>query len=117
MFKNKALDITINCHKKIVNYLDVTLNLNDGSYCPYKKPNDETNYIHVNSDHPTSILKQIPVSIEKWLSSLSSPKNFFKETAPYYEQYLSNCGYKEKLNDRNPTCPNLITKKKQQRTI
>ena len=40
---------------KIVNYLDVTLNLNDGSYRPHKKPNEETNYIHVNSDHPPSI--------------------------------------------------------------
>ena len=58
---------------EIVNYLDVTLNLNDGSYRPYKKPNDETN-IHVNSDHPPSILKQLPVSIEKRLSSLSSSK-------------------------------------------
>ena len=57
---------------KIVNYLDVTLNLNDGSYRPYKKPNEETNYIHVNSDHPPSILKQLPKSIEKRLSSLSS---------------------------------------------
>ena len=41
---------------KIVNYLDVTLdrklNLKDGSYRPYKKPNKETNYIHANSDHP-----------------------------------------------------------------
>ena len=51
MFKNKGLDIIINCNMKIINYLDVTLNLNDGSYRPYKKPNDETNYIHVNSDH------------------------------------------------------------------
>ena len=59
---------------KIVNYLDVTLNLNDGSYRPYKKPNDETNYLHVNSDHPPSILKQLPMSIEKRLSSLSSFK-------------------------------------------
>ena len=41
---------------KIVNYLDVTLNLNDGSYRPYKKPNEETNYINVNSDQPPSIL-------------------------------------------------------------
>ena len=52
MFKNKGLDININCNMKIVNYPDVTLNLNDGSYRPYKKPNEETNYIHVNSDHP-----------------------------------------------------------------
>ena len=36
---------------KIVNYLDVTLNLKDVSYRPYKKPNDETNYKHVNSDY------------------------------------------------------------------
>ena len=36
----------------IVNYLDVMLNLNNGSYSPYKKPNEETNYIHVNFNHP-----------------------------------------------------------------
>ena len=28
----------------------MTLNLNDGSYRPYRKPNEETNYIHVNPD-------------------------------------------------------------------
>ena len=102
---------------KIVNYLDVTLNLNDGSYRPYKKPNEETSYIHANSDHPRSILKQLPKSIEKRLSSLSSSKEIFEETAPYYEQQLSNCGYKEKLNYRDPTPQNLITKRKRQRNI
>ena len=117
MFKNKGLDIIINCNMKIVNYLDVTLNLNDGSYRPYKKPNEETNYIHVNSEHPPSILKQLPKSIEKRLSSLSSSKEIFEETAPYYEQHLSNCGYKEKLNYRDPTLQNLITKRKRQRNI
>ena len=35
MFTNKGLEIVINCNMKIVNYLDVTLNLNDGSYCFY----------------------------------------------------------------------------------
>ena len=52
MFKNKGLDMIINCNMKMVNYLDVTLNLNYRSYRPYKNPNEETNYIHVNSDHP-----------------------------------------------------------------
>ena len=32
------------------------------------------------------------MSIEKWLSSLSSSKDIFEETAPYYEKYISNCG-------------------------
>ena len=55
--------------------------------------------------------------IEKRLSSLSSSKEIFEETAPYYEQQLSNCGYKEKLNYRDPTPQNLITKRKRQRNI
>ena len=37
-------------------------------------------YKHVNSDHPPSILQQNPKSIEKRLSSLSSPKEIFEET-------------------------------------
>ena len=102
---------------KIVNYLDVALNLNDGSYRHYKRPNKETNYIHVSSDHPPFILKQFPMSIEKRLSSLSTPKEIFEETAPYYEQYLPNCGCKEKQNYRDPTPPNLITERKRQRNI
>ena len=92
MFKNKGLDIIINCNMKIVNYLDVTLNLNDGSYRPYKKPNDETNYIYVNFEHPPSILKQLVVSIEKRLPYLLSSQELFEEAAPCYEQCLSNCG-------------------------
>ena len=63
LFKEKDLDIIVQCNLKITNYLDVTLNLSDGSYCSYKKPNEETNYIHVNSDHPPSIIKEISRSI------------------------------------------------------
>ena len=82
---------------KVKNYLDVTFSLNDGSYRPYRMPNDETHYIHIQSDHPPSITKQRPRSIEKRLSQLSSSKDIFCETAPYYEQRLASCGYNEKL--------------------
>ena len=37
-FKNHALAITIQSNFHIVNFLDVTLNLTDVSYCPYRKP-------------------------------------------------------------------------------
>ena len=60
LFKEKDLDIIVQCNLKITNYLDITLNLNDGSYCPYRKLNEETNYVHVSSDHPLSIIKEIP---------------------------------------------------------
>ena len=57
IFKNKGLDIIINCNMNIINHLEVTLNLNDGSYRPYKKPNEEIKYIHINSDPPPIHLK------------------------------------------------------------
>ena len=82
---------------KVVNYHDVTFNLNDGSYRPYRKPNDETHYIHIQSDDPPSITKQLARSIEKHLLQLSSSKDIFYETTPYYEQRLAICGYNEKL--------------------
>ena len=81
LFKEKDLDIIIQCNLKITNYLDITLNLNDGSYRPYRKPNEETNYIHINSDPPPSIIKEIPRSMEKKLSILSSSKDIFQESA------------------------------------
>ena len=57
LFKQKVLPIIIECNLKVVNYLDVTFNLNDASYRPYRKPNDEKHYIHIQSDHPPSIIK------------------------------------------------------------
>ena len=34
LFKNNGLNVIIECNMKIVNYLDVTFNLNDGTYRP-----------------------------------------------------------------------------------
>ena len=82
---------------KVVNYLDVTVNLNDDSYRPYRNKNDETHHIHIQSDHPPSITKQLPRSIEKRLLQLSSSKDIFYGTAPYYEQCLASCEYNENL--------------------
>ena len=62
---------------KITNYHNITLNLNNGTYCTYRKPKEETNYIQVNSYHPPSVMKEIPQSIEKRLSTLSLSKNIF----------------------------------------
>ena len=44
-------------------------------------------------------------------------EDIFEEIAPYHEQYLSNCGYNEKLTYRDPAPPNLIRKRKRQRNI
>ena len=67
IFKVKGLQIIIKYDLKIVDYLDVSLNLNDGPYRPFHKPNDEATYMHVESNHPPQIIKKIPRLIEKRL--------------------------------------------------
>ena len=40
--------------------LDLELNLENNTYKPYTKENAEISYVSTESDHPESILKQIP---------------------------------------------------------
>ena len=90
IFKENELDIAIKCNMKLVNYLDVTLNLNNWNYKPYHKPDNEILYIHKDSNHPLSILNQIPKSIEKRISTLSSNETIFNESKEIYQKAQKN---------------------------
>ena len=83
VFKNKGLNVIVECNMKIVIYLNVTFNLNDGTYRPYQKPDNIIQYIHVKSNHPRNIIKQIPKAIEKRLPQLSSSEEIFNESASF----------------------------------
>ena len=102
IFREKGLQLVIECNKKVVNYLDVTMNLNNGSYKPYRKPDDEINYIHAESDHPPNIIKQLPLSVEARLSTLSSSKKMFDEVKGQYQEALNKNGYKHQLRYNPP---------------
>ena len=67
LFNNHGGKITIEANKKIVNVLDGTLNLTAGKYHPYSKPNNTSLYVHSKSNHPPSVLRNIPLSINKRL--------------------------------------------------
>ena len=103
IFKENGLNIIIQCNMKIVNYLDLTLNLNDGTYKPYRKEDEDTNYIHKDSDHPPNVIKQLPISIEKRLSKLSSSKEIFDQTKGYYQEALARSGHTHILNYKENT--------------
>ena len=105
IFKDNGLKIVIKCNMKVVDYLDVTLNLTDGTYRPYHKPDDETTYIHVDSNHPPNIIKQLPISVEKRLLSLSSSEEVFNESKAYYQDALNKSGHKYVLQYK-PTVEN-----------
>ena len=89
LFKEHDLEITVESNQKIMNYLDVTLNLKDDTFRPYHKPDDQIHYIYTESNHPPpppppNIVKHIPASIESRLSHLSSTEIIFKESTTHY---------------------------------
>ena len=57
-FKDFDLGITCQTNLKIVNYLDLTLDLKTGKFSPYRKPDNTPSFIHARSNHPPAILKQ-----------------------------------------------------------
>ena len=97
LFKEYDLEITAESNQKIVNYLDITLNLKDGTFRPYHKPDDQMPYIHTESNHPPNIIKHIPASTETRLSNLSSTEIIFKESTTHYENNLRQSGFNKKL--------------------
>ena len=83
IFKLNGLSLDIECNQKIVNYLDVTLNLENGTYRPFRKPNESTTYIHAKSNHPSNIIKQLPISIEKRIFNLlNQPRSIQRSVTP-----------------------------------
>ena len=97
VFNENGLQVTVEANKKVVQYLDVELNLNDETFKPYIKPNDSPLYVNIDSNHPPSILKNIPKAINKRLSQLSSNEDMFASVAPVYQAALNKAGYKHKL--------------------
>ena len=52
LFKEYDLEITAESNLKVVNYLDVTFNLKDGTFRTYHKLDNQIQYIHTESNHP-----------------------------------------------------------------
>ena len=63
-----------------MNFLDVTLDLTTGKYKPYNKPGSVPLYIKVKSNHPLSIIKNLPESISRRINKLSSYKSVFDKS-------------------------------------
>ena len=60
IFKHNNLQITIEANKIVVDFLDITLDLRTAICRPYKKPDSNLTYIHRQSDHPPSMIKNLP---------------------------------------------------------
>ena len=115
VFKSNGLKITIEANKKVVNFHDVTFNLTNGCYKPFMKPrmkpNNKLSDVHQQSNHPLALLKNIPLNINKMLTSISSSKEIFDEAIAPYQKALTESGYDHKLTYNPPQGKALKNKK------
>ena len=86
---------------KIADYLDVTLNLYNGTVSPFRKRNQDMRYVDMGSNHPIQVFKHIPKGIEHRLSNNSSYKEIFERSKQEYEEALKNDGHRIKLEYRD----------------
>ena len=93
IFKECGLSITCEVNRKIVDFLDVRFNLNDETYEPYRKPNNEPVSINKQSNHPPNIIADIPKAIFKHLTSISCNKNVFDRNVDIRQTALKNSDF------------------------
>ena len=96
-FNDYGLNITIEGNLRIVNSLDVTFNLRKSTDLPYRKPDNPPVYINSCSSYLPTVIKQLPKSISKRLSDLSSNEEIFEKTKPAYRDALNKSGFQEKI--------------------
>ena len=80
-YRKHGLSITVEANKTVVQFLDVEFNLEKDTFKPFIKPNDVPNYVHHQSNHPPSVLKNIPAAINRRISALSSSEEMFESVA------------------------------------
>ena len=62
-FINTGFKIEGQTNLNIVDVLDVTFYLLDGTFRSYKRSNDQLMYVNILLNHPSQIIKQLPTSV------------------------------------------------------
>ena len=100
-FNELGISITILTNQQRTNFLDITFDLANDSYKPYRKPNNER-LSNNSSNHPPSILRELPNSINKRINTLSCDKKTFDAAAPEYNEALRRSDFNTQLTDQPP---------------
>ena len=97
IFKKYGLAITIKTNLFVVNFLDIQFNLLNGTFKPYRKPNNDPIYVHKDSNHPSQVLKELPKTIGERISTILFSREIFESSKIEYENALKISGYKDRL--------------------
>ena len=98
-FNELGLKITVQTNLKRVNFLDITLDLNSGKYRLHRKPENPPLYINAKSNHPPTIISQLPHSVGSKIARLSCNNEEFDKVAPPYNEALRASGYRSTIQE------------------
>ena len=93
LFKEEGLSITIETNLIETDFLDVTFNLATKKYFPIRKTNNTLLYINAFSNHPSTIIKQLPKMINKRILNLSYNEEEFDKVKSIHESALKDSGH------------------------
>ena len=117
LFDEFGFKLDIQTNREIADYLDVTLNLYNGTVSPFRKRNQDLRYVDRESNHPNQVFKYISKGIEHRLSNNSSNKEIFERSMQEYEEALKNGGYGIKLEYRDREKSNTHKRRNRPRKI
>ena len=86
------------------------LDLSNNSYKPFLKTDQYPSYINVNSNHPKTIIKQVPKVVKLRIRNLSAYEKIFQESNKIYVDALKNSGFREEFTYQEENIPNDINK-------
>ena len=111
IFALNNLRITIKANKKIVHFLDVTLDLTTGRFKPYSQTSNYPSLCAQQIKQPPNIIRNIPEAINNRLSEISCTP-----PAPLYQEALRRSGYAYNLK-YNPTLQRPPNQDRRRRNI
>jgi len=81
--KTSGIKISLQSNLKVVNYLYVTLILATRKYNLFRKSDNNPLYINAKSNHPPSVIRQIPASINTRISICPANQTYSKNLHNY----------------------------------
>ena len=105
IFQEKGLKVVGTVNLRATDFLDIFLDLQSGTHRPFAKEGDRPSYVHCQSNHPPSVLKNIGLGINKRLSMLSSNEGLFDQASPMYQDALIRSKHEHRLefSEEEPT--------------
>ena len=98
IFKNHGFKISVESNLIQTDFLDITMNLPNNTYAPFRKDNSHIKYINNQSNHPKLIRKSISPMIYNRLIKLSSSKTIFDNIKKDYNEALLTSGHNKLQN-------------------